>query len=52
METITLDPIVEKQLEAEIKEMTEPSKAIILYNDDINSFEHVIECLILYCNHS
>lgn len=52
METITLDPIVEKQLEAEIKEMTEPSKAIILYNDDVNSFEHVIECLILYCNHS
>lgn len=25
--------------------------AIILYNDDFNTFEWVIECLVKYCNH-
>ena len=25
---------------------------LILYNDDINTFEHVIECLVKYCNHT
>jgi ATP-dependent Clp protease adaptor protein ClpS len=25
-------------------------KAIILYNDDVNSFELVIACLVAYCN--
>lgn len=24
---------------------------IILYNDDVNSFDHVIECLIKICEH-
>ncbi|MBC7425409.1 MAG: ATP-dependent Clp protease adaptor ClpS [Bacteroidia bacterium] len=24
---------------------------IVLYNDDVNSFDHVIECLVKYCNH-
>ena len=26
--------------------------AIILYNDDVNTFDHVIHCLIKYCKHS
>ncbi len=26
--------------------------AIILYNDDLNTFDHVIYCLIKYCKHS
>lgn len=25
---------------------------LILYNDDINTFEHVIECLVKYCDHT
>lgn len=24
---------------------------LILYNDDYNTFEHVINCLVKYCNH-
>ena len=28
------------------------SSAIILHNDDVNTFDHVIECLQKYCNHS
>jgi len=26
-------------------------KHLVLYNDDINSFEHIIMCLIHYCKH-
>ena len=26
--------------------------AIVLYNDDVNTFDHVIECLMKYCKHS
>jgi len=28
-----------------------PQHAIILYNDEVNTFEHVIEMLITYCDH-
>lgn len=35
-----------------IEELLEPSKAIILWNDDVNSFDHVILCLIKYCKHA
>lgn len=24
---------------------------LILYNDDVNTFDHVINCLMKYCNH-
>lgn len=30
----------------------EATKQIILYNDDVNSFQHVIRCLQIYCGHS
>ena len=29
----------------------DPSK-LILYNDDVNTFDHVINCLQIYCDHS
>jgi len=25
---------------------------IVLYNDNVNSFDYVITCLVVYCNHS
>ena len=28
------------------------NKDLILYNDDHNTFEHVIECLVKYCSHT
>ena len=27
-------------------------KDLILYNDDVNSFDHVVECLQMFCNHT
>jgi ATP-dependent Clp protease adaptor protein ClpS len=38
--------------ETEIDENEAVSKRIIIYNDDINSFDHVIRCLVVYCGHS
>ena len=36
-----------------IDELIEQSnhKNIVLYNDDVNSFQHVIECLVNFCDH-
>lgn len=39
-------------IEQAIEELINPSKALILYNDDYNTFLHVINCLIKYCGHS
>jgi ATP-dependent Clp protease adaptor protein ClpS len=41
------------EIQNKIKESTEKqtSRDLILYNDDHNSFNHVIECLIEYCDH-
>jgi len=34
-----------------IKDLLEPTRSIILWNDDHNSFEHVILCLMKHCSH-
>ncbi len=39
-----------EQIEREIQK--DSKMAIVLYNDDHNNFDHVIRCLIKYCNHS
>lgn len=51
---MNIDTKIEEQVKIDelIKELIEPSKAIILYNDDVNSFEDVIDCLIKYCKHN
>jgi len=38
---VDLDSAISKLLEQQI----------VVYNDDVNSFEHVILCFIKYCNH-
>jgi len=35
-----------------IKEATTINNEIILHNDDVNTFDHVIETLIRVCNHT
>ncbi len=37
-------------VEVEVAE-TENSRSLILYNDDVNTFDNVINALIKYCNH-
>jgi len=42
----------EVQVDSLIRELLEPSKSIVLWNDDHNTFEHVILCLVKHCGHS
>ena len=46
------DIISDTELDKLVKESIGYTKKIILYNDDVNSFEHVINCLMQYCKHT
>ena len=48
MSEIETDTSIEELL----KETLSNQHEIILFNDDVNTFDHVIECLIKYCEHS
>lgn len=41
----------EELLELEVITQEEELSNIILFNDDVNTFEWVIECLMKYCSH-
>lgn len=40
------------QEEVVIKESTSLNNEIVLFNDDINTFDHVIDTLVLVCKHT
>ena len=40
------------ELDSAIKELVDSVKCIVLYNDEVNSFDHVINCLVKYCKHA
>ena len=46
------EPEIEHELDVLIQEVTAKTKVIILYNDDYNTFNHVIDCLVKYCDHN
>lgn len=35
-----------------LKEITSINNEIVVYNDDVNTFDHVIDTLIRVCNHT
>lgn len=41
----------EQELLEEVLLETGPIREIILHNDDVNTFDHVIDCLIEICGH-
>ncbi len=49
---VKLDELIETLEEVKLKEKVLDSKDLIIYNDDVNTFEYVIESLIEICNHS
>lgn len=49
MDKILTDNEIADQL---VADLIEDKNSIILYNDNLNSFDHVIECLMKYCEHS
>lgn len=36
----------------EVAVQTSPEHEIVLHNDDVNTFDHVINCLVSYCDHT
>jgi ATP-dependent Clp protease adaptor protein ClpS len=38
--------------EVRVQENIDLNNEIVLFNDDVNTFDHVIETLILVCNHT
>jgi ATP-dependent Clp protease adaptor protein ClpS len=50
-----LDPFANLDLEVEfqqeLEELVQSPKALVIHNDDYNSFDFVIETLIEYCGH-
>lgn len=46
-----MSTIIKTQENTEVLEQVNTSHEIILYNDDVNTFDHVIDTLIRVCNH-
>ncbi len=42
---------LEAEVEAILSEKISKIWTIVLYNDDLNTFDWVIECLVKYCGH-
>jgi ATP-dependent Clp protease adaptor protein ClpS len=45
----TKEKVLEKVL---VEEQTANNNEIVLYNDDVNTFDHVIETLVRVCKHT
>jgi len=46
------DVVTKSDTKTDTDDKTDNGKVLILHNDDINSFEHVIKCLIEICKHT
>ncbi len=44
--------ITKEDTKTEVKDKTDNGKVLVLHNDDENTFDHVIECLIQVCKHT
>ena len=47
-----MSQLTENKEETLVEEKASFSKKIVLYNDDHNSFDTVIDCLMTYCKHT
>jgi ATP-dependent Clp protease adaptor protein ClpS len=52
MGLVTCTPEESTMIDELVKELISKTKVIILYNDDHNTFPHVIKCLMKYCGHA
>ena len=46
------DPNIKPKEIEEVSTLESREHEIILYNDDVNTFDHVIECLVKICGHT
>jgi ATP-dependent Clp protease adaptor protein ClpS len=47
-----IDVDVLEEVEVEVSEKVDEQKRLVVFNDDVNTFDHVIETLIDVCGHS
>lgn len=47
-----MNTIVKEQVESLVDEILDKPYILILHNDDYNSFQHVINCLVNHCGHN
>lgn len=52
--SLAVKPFQQEQWEEETDTLSleDEGLSIILYNDEVNTFDHVIKCLMHYCKHS
>lgn len=43
--------ITKKQTKSKVEEITSKPYVLTLHNDDVSTFDHVIECLMSICKH-
>ena len=46
------NPEINPEEITEVSTLAQREHEIILYNDEVNTFDHVIECLIKICDHT
>jgi ATP-dependent Clp protease adaptor protein ClpS len=52
-----MGPMIEEDIDTLVEEnfsladLLDRFHAIVLYNDEVNTFDHVINCLVKYCGH-
>jgi ATP-dependent Clp protease adaptor protein ClpS len=51
-EELDIEIDIEQEVVTELDTDLDSTKAIVVYNDDINTFDHVIFCLMKYCEHT
>lgn len=44
--------MIKEQYDSDVLELEEVAGKLIVFNDDVNSFQHVIQALIDICKHS
>jgi ATP-dependent Clp protease adaptor protein ClpS len=52
MFTIKMATIEKTQQETDVLEAVDTNNEIVLFNDDVNTFDHVIDTLIRVCKHT
>jgi ATP-dependent Clp protease adaptor protein ClpS len=41
----------DSEVDIQLKSTDDEDYELVLYNDDVNTFDHVINCLVKYCKH-
>ena len=52
MEIMKMDTKRKEQVSVDVLEQLEPQRELVLFNDDVNTFDFVIDSLISICEHT